>query len=51
MIFTSTISKVKRKLYTLLIGGASNTWWKSVGNELGRLANGIDNQITATNTI
>ena len=31
--------------------GDSNTWWKSVGNELGKLANGIENRVRATNTI
>ena len=29
----------------------SNTWWKSVANELGRLANIIGNQVRVTNTI
>ena len=33
------------------MAGDSNTWWKSVGNELGRLSNGIDNQVRATNTL
>ena len=32
------------------MGGNSNTWWKEVGNELRRLANGIDNKVRATNT-
>ena len=34
---------------TLLIGGDSETWWKSVGNKLGILANGIGNRVQATN--
>ena len=29
----------------------SDTWWKSVGNELGRLTNVINNQQRAKNTI
>ena len=33
------------------MGGDSGTWWKTVGNELGRLANDIDNWVKATNTI
>ena len=33
------------------MGGDSDTWWKSVVNELGRLANGIDKRVRATNTI
>ena len=33
------------------MGDDSDTWWKDVGNELGRLANGIDNHVRATNTI
>ena len=33
------------------MGGDSDTLWKAVGNELGRLANGIDNRLRATNTI
>ena len=36
---------------TLSMGGDSDTWWKTVGNELGRLANDIDNWVKATNTI
>ena len=31
--------------------GDSDTWRKAVGNELGRLANEIDNQGRATSTI
>ena len=31
--------------------GDSNTWWKAIGNKLGRLDNGIDNQIRETNKI
>ena len=41
----------KENIDTLLMGGDSDTWWKSVLNELGRLANGIENQIRATNII
>ena len=41
----------KKTIYTLLVGINSDTWWKSVGNELGRIANGIGNQVRATNTI
>ena len=33
------------------MGGDSNTWLKAVGNELGILDNGIDNQVLATHTI
>ena len=33
------------------MGKDSGTWWKAVGNELGRLANGIDNRVWETNTI
>ena len=33
------------------MGGDGDTWWKAVGNELGRLANGIDKLVRATNTI
>ena len=29
----------------------SDTLWKSVGNEVDRLANGIDNRLSATNAI
>ena len=32
------------------MGGGSNTWWKAVGNELGILAKGIENQVRATKT-
>ena len=42
---------IKEAIDTVLMGGDSDTWWKAVGNELGRLANGIDNHIRATNTI
>ena len=31
--------------------GGSDTWWKYFGNELGRHDNGIDNQVSATNTM
>ena len=41
----------KETIETLFIGGNSDTWWEAVGNELGRLANGIDNRVRATNTI
>ena len=41
----------KETIDTLLLGKDSDTWWKAVGNELVRLANGIDNQVRATNTI
>ena len=33
------------------MGGDSDTWWKTVVNELRRLINGIDNQVRAKNTI
>ena len=32
------------------MGGDRKTWWKVVGNELGRLADGIDNWLRATKT-
>ena len=41
----------KGTIDTLLLEKDSVTWWKSVVNELGRLANGIFNQVRATNTI
>ena len=41
----------KENMETFLKGGDSNTWCKAVGDELGRLENGIDNQVRATNTI
>ena len=41
----------KETIDTLLLGKDSDNWWKAVINELGRLANGIDNQVRATNTI
>ena len=41
----------KETIDTLLMGGDRNTWWEAVGNELGRLANGIDNRVRATNMI
>ena len=31
--------------------GDSDTCWKAVGNELGRLGNGIDKRVRETNTI
>ena len=36
---------------TLLLGKESDTWWRAVGNELGRISNGIDKRVRATNTI
>ena len=33
------------------MGKNGDTWWKAVGNELGRLDNGIDNQVQATNKL
>ena len=33
------------------MGSDSNTWCKSVGNEPGRLANVINNQVRTTNNI
>ena len=33
------------------MGGDRDNWWKAVGNELGRHANGIDNKVRATNII
>ena len=41
----------KETIDTLFLGKDIDTCWKSVGNELGRLANGINNQVQATNTI
>ena len=41
----------KETTNTLLMGGDSDTWWKAVGNELERLANGIENRVRATKTI
>ena len=41
----------KETIDTLLKGDDSNIFWKSVGNKLGRLANGIKNRVRATNTI
>ena len=35
----------------MLVGVNINTCCKAVGNELGRLANGIDNQVIVTHTI
>ena len=35
---------------TILLVGDSDTWWKAIGNELWRLANGIDNRVRATKT-
>ena len=36
---------------TLLLGKNGDTWWKADGNELGRLANGIENRVRENNTI
>ena len=36
---------------TLLVGIHIDIWWKSVGNEHGRLTNVIGNQVRETNTI
>ena len=33
------------------MGYDSNTWWKYLGNELGRLDIGIDNRVRETNII
>ena len=45
-------NKGKREtIDTLLVGVNSNTWWISDVNKPRRLANGIDNQVRATNTI
>ena len=41
----------KEITYNILLLGDSGTCWKAVGNELVRLANGIDNLVKATNTI
>ena len=41
----------KETIGTLSLGKDSDTWWKAVGNELGRLSNGIYNQVQATNKL
>ena len=41
----------KETIDTLFFGKDSDTWWNAVKNEHGRLANNIDNQVRATNTI
>ena len=41
----------KENIDTLLVISDRDTWWKVVGNELGRIANGIDNQVRVTNNI
>ena len=41
----------KETIDTLLFGKDSDTWWKAVGNKLGRLANGVDNRVRDTHTI
>ena len=52
MLYTYAIRKENEEtIDTLLLVKDSDTWWKAVGNELGRLANGIDNRFRATNTI
>ena len=33
------------------MGGDSDTWWKTVINKLGRISNGIENRVRATNKI
>ena len=40
----------KETIDTILMVSESENWSKAVGNELGRLANGIDNQVLETNT-
>ena len=51
MLSTYKINSGKETIDTLLLGKDSDSWWKAVGNELGRIDNGIDNQVWATNTI
>ena len=41
----------KETIDALLMGKDSDTWWKAVGNEIGILANGIDNRVRATKSI
>ena len=41
----------KETIDTLLVGKHIEKWWKVVRNELGRLTNGINNQVRTTNTI
>ena len=41
----------KETIDTLLLVKDSDTWWKAVVNELGRLSNGIDNRVGEINTI
>ena len=41
----------KETIYTLLMGGAKDTWQKAVGNKLGILDNGIYKRVRVTNTI
>ena len=41
----------KENIDTLLMGGDSDTWWKTVINEFLRLSNWVDNWLRATNTI
>ena len=41
----------KMSMDKLLAGKDSSTWWTSLGNELGRLAQGIGNRVVGTNTI
>ena len=33
------------------MGGDSETWWKAVRNEIGRLSNGIDKRVVGSNKI
>ena len=48
MLTTSTIIRGGEEIvYTVLIGGDGDTWWKAVGNELGGLSNVIDNRVRA----
>jgi hypothetical protein len=41
----------KMSMDALLAGDDSTIWWNSLGNELGRLAQGIGNRIVGTDTI
>ena len=51
MLSKSTMRRVKRNPLTPYYWENSDTWRKAVGNELGRLANRIDNQVREINTI
>ena len=46
-----TMQGKKETLDRLLVGINSDTWWKALGNETGRLSNWIGNQARAKNTI